>query len=195
MTDPKFTALVLAGGASTRMGHDKASLTVDGQTLLQRTVAAAAAQAENVIVSGPEIPLRDAVVTWSQEEPPRGGPVAALAAAAPLIQHDWLLVVPCDLAHPQPAVTALIDAGRAHHFDADAYLARDTEGRTQWLTGLVRRSALHTAIDNLGTVDAPVRALFGNLSLVLVDAPDDSPELWEDMDTPDDIARAMKGTT
>ncbi len=48
-----FDVVIVAGGASRRMGTDKASLTIDGRSLLERAVsAAAAAHADRIIVVG-----------------------------------------------------------------------------------------------------------------------------------------------
>jgi molybdenum cofactor guanylyltransferase len=50
---PSFSAVILAGGASRRMGRDKSLLAVDGQTLLEWQVATArAAGAQEVLISG-----------------------------------------------------------------------------------------------------------------------------------------------
>jgi molybdenum cofactor guanylyltransferase len=47
------TAFILAGGRSSRMGSDKALLTVGKQTLLERALRIAAAVADTVLIAGP----------------------------------------------------------------------------------------------------------------------------------------------
>jgi molybdopterin-guanine dinucleotide biosynthesis protein A len=83
--------LVLAGGLSSRMGRDKAALTIDGVTLLQRAILALHdAGAAIVAVSGDRpggIPDR-----W-----PRSGPVGGIASAADRLPDGELLVVPVDM--------------------------------------------------------------------------------------------------
>ncbi|WP_313822259.1 NTP transferase domain-containing protein [Citricoccus sp.] len=104
-----LVAIVLAGGASTRMGRDKGSIMVDpaeGITLLERTVQAALSAGATTIVvagyrpvsavpavravpassttgpSGPQDSILDSpMVRFVREDPPRSGPVAALDAA------------------------------------------------------------------------------------------------------------------
>jgi molybdenum cofactor guanylyltransferase len=99
--------LVLAGGLSSRMGRDKASLVIDGRTLLQRTGdALRAAGAEVVAVSGDRpggIPDR-----W-----PRSGPVGGIASAVDYLPDGELLVVPVDMPHLGDAVLAPLLAERA----------------------------------------------------------------------------------
>lgn len=83
--------LILAGGLSSRMGSDKASLMIEGRTLLQRTaVALRAVGVDIVAVSGDRpggIPDR-----W-----PLGGPVGGIASAADYLPDGELLVVPVDM--------------------------------------------------------------------------------------------------
>jgi molybdopterin-guanine dinucleotide biosynthesis protein A len=74
-----FDAVVLAGGRAARLdGADKAALEVDGEPLLERTLAALAA-ARRIVVVGDERPTSRPVL-WTRESPPYGGPVAAAYA-------------------------------------------------------------------------------------------------------------------
>ncbi|MDF4251785.1 DUF6457 domain-containing protein [Streptomyces sp. WMMB303] len=74
-----YTALVLAGGGARRLGGaDKPAVTVGGRTLLDR-VLAACGDATATVVVGPRRPTCRPVL-WAREEPPGGGPLAALQA-------------------------------------------------------------------------------------------------------------------
>lgn len=83
--------LILAGGLSSRMGEDKATLMIDGQTMLERTaMALRAAGADLVVVSGARpggIPDR-----W-----PQAGPVGGIASAAEVLPDAEWLIVPVDM--------------------------------------------------------------------------------------------------
>lgn len=69
---------VLAGGASTRFGSDKALAELDGHTLLMRAVDALDAQCDGVVVVGREEAPAPTLPDW-----PRAGmgPLAGIAAA------------------------------------------------------------------------------------------------------------------
>ena len=74
-----FDAVVLAGGAASRLGGaDKPSVRIGGQTLLDAALAACAAAGRTVVVG----PRREVGrnVAWTREEPAGAGPAAALAA-------------------------------------------------------------------------------------------------------------------
>lgn len=72
-----FCAVVLAGGRAARLGGiDKASVEVDGRTLLAHALDAVVDAAEVVVVGDP-VPT-ERPVTFVRESPRYGGPVAAL---------------------------------------------------------------------------------------------------------------------
>lgn len=109
---PRHGAIVLAAGASRRLGRPKQLLQIDGETLLHRAarLAAATAPLELVVVLGHEaellrvalhgLPLRCIVAAdWRQG---MGATLAAGVAALPA-GCDGVLVVLCD----QPALDLL----------------------------------------------------------------------------------------
>lgn len=92
--------LVLAGGLSSRMGRDKAMLTVDGETLLDRTVRILReAGAQHVAVSG----TRPGAIADRYE---RTGPLGGIASAAPVLADGRWLIVPVDMPRLHPGVLA-----------------------------------------------------------------------------------------
>ncbi|MCY1158366.1 MAG: hypothetical protein MOP51_1390 [Citricoccus sp.] len=201
--DLGLTAVILSGGASRRMGSDKASLVLKGVTLLERTAAAAtAAGARRIVVVGDPPAARPAGAptaaspgtsalagaTFLREDPPRSGPVPALEAALGAVDTSWILLVPCDLARPAEACRALVEAalGRGR----DGAVAVDAAGHRQHLTALLDVAALRAAARPGVT---RVRDRLASLDLVEVPEPADSPGLWDDMDTPEDVARVRAG--
>jgi len=86
-----IVGLILAGGLSSRMGADKASLVIEGRTLLQRTATALRVVGATIVaVSGDRpggIPDR-----W-----PRSGPIGGIASAVEYLPDGELLIVPVDM--------------------------------------------------------------------------------------------------
>lgn len=209
-----FAAVVLAGGRARRLsGVDKAGLRVAGRTLLGH-VLVATADAEPVVVVGPERPA--AGVVWTREDPPGGGPVAALAAGlaalppntglAPdtaLPPNTGLAALPDDaaagggaaaglvavLAVDQPGVTARtvrrLRTALADRPDAAGALLVDDTGRRQWLAGVWRVAALRAALP-ADPAGGSLRAVLGGLPVVEVAA---LPGEADDVDTPEDLRR------
>lgn len=175
-------AVILAGGTAARMdGADKASIEYAGRTFLELALSATGV-ADEVVVVGAEVPT-SRPATFVREDPPLGGPVAAIAAGrGALAGHpDVLLVQAVDM----PRVTAATyDRLRAAAADHDGAVLCDADGR--------RQLVLVVATDRLDGVlpaDAhgrSVRALLGALDLADVPGLD---EEARDVDTWRDLAQ------
>jgi molybdopterin-guanine dinucleotide biosynthesis protein A len=94
-----FTAVLLAGGRSTRMGRDKAALVLDGVPLWQRQLATLSAlEPDELLISGPlDGPWRDAGVECIPDQPPGAGPLGALATILPRMRGRRVVVLAVDL--------------------------------------------------------------------------------------------------
>ena len=116
----RFHGAVLCGGASRRMGTDKALIVLDGRALAQRVAdALVAAGARSVLAIGGDAEALtalglDVVPDTHPGEGPLGGVLTALEARA---DEDALVaVLACDLVDPDPAA---IRAVLAHARRAD----------------------------------------------------------------------------
>jgi molybdopterin-guanine dinucleotide biosynthesis protein A len=178
-----YEAIVLAGGAASRLGGAaKPQLKVGGRSLLDRAVGAVS-DAARVVVVGPEQPV-DRSVVFCREEPPGGGPVAAIAAGLAHTSADVLLVLAADLPWIAPAVPLLIAALPS----SGTALLLDASGRANYLAAAWRRTSLEHALGALGDpVGASARALAGAVEQVYVADRDG----WgRDCDTWEDLADA-----
>ena len=90
-------AAVLAGGASRRMGRDKATMPVGGVELAALVLAAAAQVADPVVLVAPEGHPARRVAAPAVADPGLG-PLAALAAALDALEAEHVLVLAAD--HP-----------------------------------------------------------------------------------------------
>ncbi len=101
---PAFSAVVLAGGTAARMdGIDKASVELDGRTLLELALDALVDADEVVVVAPASVPT-GRPVTFVCEDPPRGGPVAGfLTGVDALLRRPALVgVVAVDMPRVTP---------------------------------------------------------------------------------------------
>ena len=101
---PPFTAVLLAGGKSTRMGRDKAGVLIHGQPLWQRQLTTLrAVHPHELFISGkPDGPYAGAGVEILADNFPGLGPLAGLEAALRRARHPLVLVLAIDL----PAMTS-----------------------------------------------------------------------------------------
>ncbi|MFE1289542.1 NTP transferase domain-containing protein [Streptomyces sp. NPDC058751] len=94
--DAGYDAVVLAGGAARRLGgEDKPGVRVGGRTLLDRVLSACADATRTVVVAGSRPTARP--VEWAREDPPGGGPLAALDAGLRHTVAPYVLVLSADL--------------------------------------------------------------------------------------------------
>ena len=109
---PELYGLVLAGGRSRRFGSDKASLEIEGQTLLARTAALLKPHVRQVFVSVRPDQTNDALRTGFQliaDQRQDAGPAAGLLAAHDHLTDAAWLIVACDLPRlNQPAIERLV---------------------------------------------------------------------------------------
>lgn len=177
---PPLDAVILAGGRAERLGGaSKPDLVVDGRSLLETAIDAArsAGCARIVVVGPPSLEAVGCVVV--REDPPFGGPVAALAAGlaaladapapdAPAPDASAPVASAPDAAAPDaapepapdvlvlacdmPAASIAVDRLLAARESAggDGVCLVDASGREQWLAAIYSRAALARRFDQLG---------------------------------------------
>ncbi|HEX7181412.1 MAG TPA: molybdenum cofactor guanylyltransferase [Thermoanaerobaculia bacterium] len=129
--------IVLAGGASRRMGRDKASLMIGGETLARRTANLLAAVCPEVALADRERGLIPGLPSLA--DGPGRGPAAGLLGAAEVYPGHPLLVLACDLPRvPVPLLALLETTVRA---GADLAIPR-WQGRLEPLCALYGPRAL-----------------------------------------------------
>ncbi|WP_405941996.1 NTP transferase domain-containing protein [Streptomyces sp. NBC_00207] len=182
-----YDAIVLAGGAAQRLGGaDKPALSVGGRALLDRVLDACPDARTTVVVGGRRPTARP--VHWTREDPPGGGPVAALDAGLRGTTAELVLVLSADLPFlDRETVRALLDAP-----GPDGAMLRDPDGRDQPLVAAYRAEPLRREIALLAAehgnlTGLPLRALTSELDLARVTA---QPLASFDCDTWDDLAAA-----
>ena len=203
-----LAAIVIAGGEARRFGSDKLALRdAQGRSLLEVTVAGVAEVADPVIVVGPERPgfrQLDEVVTppnvvqlaetvpasviWAREDPPGGGPCAALIAGLACVPDEATHVAV--LAGDAPAGGEAVVALRQVIDDAAAAVVTDASGREQPMTAVYAVPALRAAIATYGDgQDMSIRQLLDDLRPQTVVAIIDQWSASADIDLPEDAGR------
>jgi molybdopterin-guanine dinucleotide biosynthesis protein A len=184
--------LLLTGGASRRMGRDKALIEVDGQRLVDRAAAVLQAVADPLVEVGPGWSALPAV----REDPPGTGPLAALAAGAAALRAAG---------HDGPVLVLAVDMPRV-----GVELLRFLAGRTGPATAVPRAGGHPQPMcarygpDVLAAVDERLAAggrslrdlletLAGSGAVEWVEPeewePVAGPDAFSDVDTPEDLRR------
>lgn len=198
---------VLAGGASSRMGTDKAFISIDGEPMVVRAAGAlrTAGAAPVLVVGGDGARVNalglDHLPDRHPGEGPLGGVITALAALDTLAGPgtDALVTLPCDVKAPDPAavrsVIARLALGAADRSGAGAPPADLVVplggGVPQWLHAGWRRSCLSRLSEAFGTGVRALNEVAGQLRTVSVEVPGTG--WFADADRPEDLPPTTLG--
>jgi molybdopterin-guanine dinucleotide biosynthesis protein A len=188
-----YAAVILAGGAARRLGGAaKPLLPVGGRPMLDRVLAAVADAVAAVVVGPAGLAVPPGVLRVS-EDPPGGGPVAALAAGVAAIDEETAAVAL--LAADLPFLTTKAIADLRAILDnstVDGAVFVDDEGRRQTLCGVWRTAALRRRLrevpEHHGTA---LRRFLAGLEVREVTS-GERPPPWYDCDSQDDLDRARR---
>ncbi len=161
---------VLAGGRGRRIGGDKPSLEVGGQTLVRRAVDSlrlARLDVTLVLRAHQPVPLTAHTFAIVRDEVENAGPLGGLHALLSWLPMEWTLVVPCD----QPFLTPGLLRGllAQPRGDVDAIVGRPAN-LPEPLPGLYRRSSLGAIEGALNQGERSLRELLTKLRLSEVPA-------------------------
>lgn len=184
--------VVLAGGASRRMGRDKALLEVDGRRLVDVVADRMAAVADHVVVaSGPRPLGRDDEVA---DAPDCDGPLAGVVAALRRAQAPYLGVVPVDAPGTDPRVLVRLHDLAERGGRSGAVVCSD--GHVQALHAVVATAALPAVEARVRAGERSPRSLLAWLDVVRVDVDgwgdlDPVGAMARDWDRPEDLPRGV----
>ncbi|MGN6378817.1 MAG: molybdenum cofactor guanylyltransferase [Gaiellales bacterium] len=170
-TGRRLSAIVLAGGRSTRMGTSKALLDWHGHPLLERLCGLLGRIAAPVVVAhapGQQLPALPAETELAVDVRAGRGPLEGLAAGMRAIggRADLAFVSAADLPLLHPAfVLALADRLGEHQAAVPV-----EDGHEQGLAAIYRTSVLTEVERRLGAGRLAVRGLLGDLDVQRVPA-------------------------
>lgn len=199
----QVAAFILAGGASSRMGSDKASLRIIGVPLLLRSARLVEPLVVNVTVVGsPEkhaamrvrtIPDQPGIENGSKTSP--NGPLAGIATALAHTHSPWNLILACDLPYLSQAWLDWLLA-RSVRSRAQAVIPR-TAGGIEPLAAVYRRECATTIAAAVGRGVRKVTEAVSQLNPEIIDERawrhlDPRGMILKNMNTPEDYAEARR---
>jgi molybdopterin-guanine dinucleotide biosynthesis protein A len=184
---------VLAGGQSSRMARDKAFLSLEGATLLERALAVAREVTGDVRIVGSTEKFGAFAETVEDQFVgcgPLGGIHAALSASA----QEYNLVLAVDMPFVEGKFLAyLLEQARVSNAFVTVPRA---EGRLQPLCAVYRREFAPLAETSLRAGRNRIDPLFSGVALRVVDEREMaehgfSPEIFRNLNTPEEFERAV----
>lgn len=193
MSVRRVSAIVLAGGRSSRFGREKLAEPIDGRTLLEHAVDAIRSFASDVIVvvapdGGPLVPSGVRVV---RDTAPYEGPLAGLLAGLGAARETVVIVTAGDMPELQPAVVEALLAALAMS-TLDAAVLEDASQPRPLPMAIARDPARAAAERLIASGERRLRALLGEIATTVIAetdwrALDPDGRSVRDVDTPDDL--------
>ena len=188
-----FSGAVLCGGASRRMGRDKALLVIDGVTMAARVADALwAAGAQEVYAVGGDAPgLGSQGLVVVPDDDAGAGPFAATLTALRVAAAPVVLVVSCDLSHPDPMAMAATVAALEASATGVVLAVPMVAGHRQWTHAAWRVEALPALVKARARGVGSVKRASEDVSSI--DLHGIPPAALADADTPADLPRIPRG--
>ncbi len=191
------TTFILAGGKSTRMGMEKAFVLLEGRTLLARMLDVARSVTGEVRIVGnpakfqPFAPVVEDVF-------PGCGPLGGIHAALRSSQTDLNLILAVDVPFVSFALLQFLIT-RSRESAATVTVVR-TSGGLQPLCAIYRRAFADIAEEALRAGRYKIDALFEDGKTEVIGEEElrvagFSPELFRNLNTPEDVAGAKESRT
>jgi molybdenum cofactor guanylyltransferase len=192
---PNAAAFILAGGASDRMGRDKALLELGGVPMVVRAARLVEPCVTSVAVVAPEGRYAGLGLRLTPDRWPGTGPLGGIATALCASADDWNLILGCDLPFLTEEWIAWL-ISRVTDTPAHAVVPESRKG-LEPLAAIYHRSCGDVLA---AAVERGVRRVSEGLSEILFERVpavdwkglDPAGRLFENMNTPEDYAEAMR---
>jgi molybdopterin-guanine dinucleotide biosynthesis protein A len=194
MVHSQLSGFVLAGGKSTRMGQDKAAITLNGLTLLQHALAALREVCRDVAILGKH-ELYGNLGPVYEDIFPGCGPLGGIHAALSNSQTQFNLIIAVDTPFLAPEFLSYL-AERA--IDSDAIVTTPKiEDYTQPLFTVYSLDFLPIAEQSLRSGNYKIVPLFPEGRTLVIQEAElrqfaFAADMFENLNTPEDLARARR---
>ena len=196
-----ISAVILCGGRSSRMGTDKALLTLGGESFLDIQINKLRSLGiDDIMVSGHDYGIRVEGVRRVRDEIADCGPLGGMYSCFKSAAHDYALVTTVD----SPLISArtlqtlidLCDPAGAKKPDADTYAEIDAwvisrNGRPEPLLGIYRCGIHDIILSQIKEGKLAVRRLLDRINCIYPEL-SGAPEELLNCNTPEDYSKVMR---
>lgn len=177
-----LSAFILSGGASRRMGSDKALLLFKGKPLLVHLASVVHTLTPALTVIAPSGRYESLGFSTLPDIRPGCGPLSGIETALTHSPADWSLILACDLPHLTPAWLETLVSSALSSPEQQIIASGDPPNP---LAAVWHKSALPAVHDALNTGNFRVRDLLSTLSSKIL-IPQD-PQILANWNRPEDI--------
>lgn len=179
--EPEATAIILAGGESTRMGSDKSLLDLKGCPMIAKVAEQVSFFPEILISANDATKYGFLPYPVVADKSPGMGPLMGLACSLERASHDLCFVTGCDTPQIDPGfIVTLLSRSQ----DYDAVVPRLPSGQIEPLLAVYRKSVAPRARQLLATGQRRVLALLDDVRTCYI--PFEPPRWYRNLNTPQD---------
>jgi len=196
-----YGAIILAGGLSSRMGRDKASLEIDGKTLLERLLIVLRPLVYEAVViraKGQSLPkINVELEKWIKvgwDSVSGQGPLQGIVDALPHLNSEIELIylLTCDLPYLTGEWLQTLQDILTHEYDI---VCTEEENIRNPLLAIYRRPVLESAEKILSSGKRRPLLLWEGWRMASLSAPKETPWICKDANTPEEFQKAKNHFT
>lgn len=178
---------VLVGGASSRMGRDKALIEIDGLPLALAAARSLAVVCESVSLVGDPARYESLGLPVISDQHRGAGPLSGIEAALGSTRAEWNLIAACDM----PSLDASLLRDLVHAASSDATIPQYPDGRIEPLCAVYNRRCHAIASEALAAGIRRISDFIARLTVRYVQVTDPRPFL--NLNTPEDLEEYRRG--
>lgn len=183
----RLAGWVLVGGASTRMGRDKALIEIGGRPLALAAAEALGSVCDSVAFVGDPERYKTLGLPVISDRQRGAGPLSGIEAALGATCSEWNFIAACDM----PALNASLLRDLAAAASLDAAVPQYPDGRIEPLCAVYHRRCHAVAADALATGIRRISDFIARLRVRYVQVTDPQPFL--NLNTPEDLEKYRRG--
>jgi molybdopterin-guanine dinucleotide biosynthesis protein A len=186
------TGVILAGGRSSRMGRDKATLEVAGTPLFERVLGVLQDFFAAVLIAGDRPDLARPTVPHHPDIYP-GSALGGLYTGLLKARTEWIFAAPCDMPHPDPELIRVL----LEHREGHQVVVPHTSAGFEPLFALYHKDCLKPMRDMLEEGHYRIYDFYDQMSVRYVSEAE-LPPGWErsliNVNTPEEYSKIRKKT-
>ncbi|MFB6466295.1 molybdenum cofactor guanylyltransferase [Cytobacillus sp. Hz8] len=164
------TAIILAGGKSSRMGRNKALLEIGGMSVIERIVTELSKVTNEIIlVTNSPAEYQFLNLPMAEDEWKGMGPLAGIHAGLHFSKTEKNLVVACDMPFISPALASFILGGLSDIYDA---VVPEIAGKLHPLFAAYHKRILPVISESLQNKQLRIRSIFEQIPVKIVNEGD-----------------------
>jgi molybdopterin-guanine dinucleotide biosynthesis protein A len=180
-----ISAIILAGGKSSRMGSDKGLLELNGKKMIQHVIEIIQKITDDIIIVSNSSGYEQFTFPVFKDIEKDKGPLGGIHTGLMKSSRDINIVVSCDAPFvSNSTLTQLLEASIGYDITIPSY-----QGRLYPLIGIYNKACLPVIKRSIETNNLRVRSIFDQLKTNIIDCSDEDESHFTNINTPEELAQ------